>query len=139
MSNIIDVTTLHGTKIKYDPDKKQFFADIGGREIRKSSQGEVEKFISRLAGKSERIPAIILDYSWHQVTVRKVEIVGLRRNKAQFKTGHYMESESVENVYVFSEKVLEEGEKLKKEYSAWSKRWMDFVNRADRIDPETLR
>lgn len=139
MSNIIDVTTLHGTKIKYDPDKKRFFADIEGREVRKSSQREIEKFISRLVDKSQRVAAVVLDHSWRTVTVEKIEILGIRGSKVQYKPGHYMDSTSVENVYVFSEKILTEAVKLKKEYDSWNKRWMDLLNRADKIDPASLK
>jgi hypothetical protein len=49
MSSIIDVTTLHGTEIKYDVEKKQFFARVGGHDIKKSSQSEVEKLIRKMA------------------------------------------------------------------------------------------
>lgn len=139
MDEVIQVTTLHGVEIKYNTEKKQFFASVGGREIRKSSQREVEKFISKFKNNGERTKAIIIDDGWHQVHVKPIEVVGLRGSKVQYKAGMYMESENADDVYVYDEKVLAQAQELEKEYDAWRKRWDAFLAKAKKIDVNDLK
>lgn len=137
--NIIDVTTLHGTEIKYDTEKKQFFAHVGGRDIRKSSQRDVEKFIRKMKIGSERVKGIVLNYSWRTVTAQPIEIVGLRGNKVQYKSGEHMESESAADVYIFDQAVLDKALELRKEHDSWMKRWEALLDKAKKIDPASLK
>jgi hypothetical protein len=137
--NEIVIATVHGTEIRYDPEKKQFFAQVGGRDIRKSSQREIEKLITRMKGGLARTKAIILDYGWRQVTVRPIEAVGLRGSRVQYKSGEYLESESVDDVYAFDETLLLRARELQREHDAWLKRWQALLDKARKIDPAALK
>ena len=135
----IEVAKVHGHTITYNADKKQFLARVGGREIKKSSQREVEKVISRFVRGGERTKGIILDYGWRSVHVLPIEIVSLRGRRIQYKKGDWMEGEDADKVYVHSDEVLEEAKKLEAEHDAWLKRWEGLLKRAKQIDPESLK
>lgn len=134
----IEVATVHGHKISYDADKKQFVARVGAREIRKSSQREVEKVISRFVKGEARTKGVILYYGWG-VRVTSIEIVSVRGRRVQYKQGDYLEGEDADKVYVLDEEILAEAQKLQGEYEAWKKRWEALVKKAKPIDIESLK
>lgn len=139
MSEGIEVAVVHGIKISYDAEKKLFNARVGGREIRKSSQRDLEKVISKFVRGGERVKAIILDYSWRTVHIVPIEIVGLRGSKVQYKKGDWMESEDADKIYVHDEAVLAQATVLQKEYDAWVKRWEALLEKAKQVDPASLK
>lgn len=138
-SNPIDVATVHDIHISYDPEKKQFSARVGGREIKKASQREVEKIISKFVKGGETTKAIILDYGWRHADVTPIEVVGLRGRRIQYKSGDYMEGADADNVYVYSEPLLKEAQALEAEHEAWLKRWEAMIKKAKLIDPGSLK
>lgn len=139
MSTDIDVATVHGIVITYNPEKKLFLARVGGRDIKKSSQHQVEKVISRFVRGGERVKGVILSYSWRNVIVRPIEIVGLRGSKVQYRAGEYMESEDASSVFAHDENLIAEAKALEKEHDNWLGRWESLVKRAKNVDPESLR
>jgi FtsZ-binding cell division protein ZapB len=139
MSADISVASVHGIAITYNPEKKQFLARVGGRDIKKSSQHAVEKVISKFVRGGERVKGVILHYGWRTVTVKPIEIVGLRGSKVQYKAGEYLESEDADSVYAHDEKLVTEAKALDKEHDNWLARWESLVKKAKHIDPESLR
>lgn len=139
MSEAIHVAEIHGIKISYDAEKKQFMARVGGRDIKKASQREVEKVISKFARGEERTKAIILTYGWRDVSVIPIEVVGLRGRKVQYKSGMYMESEDADKTYCHDDQLLQEAKALEAEHDAWQKRWEALLKKAKRVDIESLR
>lgn len=139
MSNPINVATVHGINISYDPEKKQFSARVGGREIKKASQREVEKVISKFARGDQRTKAIILNYGWRHADVIPIEVVGLRGSRVQYRDGDYLEGEDADKVYVHSDPLLKEAKALEAEHDAWLKRWEAMIEKAKKIDPESLK
>lgn len=139
MDRIIVVTVLHGVEVKYDTEKKQFFAHVGGREIRKTSQNAVEQFIARFSRGTGRVKGILLDFGWRRVTVEQIEILGLRGSKIQHKRGDYIESENADAIYVYDEKLLAAAQALKKTYDDWLKEWEALLAKAKNIDPDMVR
>lgn len=139
MSEGIEVAVVHGIKISYDAEKKLFNARVGGKEIRKSSQRDLEKVISKFVRGTERVKALILDFGWRTVQVIPIEVVGIRGSKVQYKKGDWMESEDAGKVYVQDEAVLAQATALQKEYDAWTKRWEALLKKAKQVDPASLK
>lgn len=139
MSEDINVANVHGIAISYNPEKKQFLARVGGRDIKKSSQHQVEKVISRFVRGGERIKGVILHYGWRTVTVKSIEIVGLRGSKVQYRDGEYLESEDASSVFAHDEKLVAYAKALEQEHDNWLGRWESLVKKAKNVDPESLR
>jgi hypothetical protein len=139
MSEAIEIAVVHGVKISYDSEKKLFQARVGGQEIKKSSQRDVEKVISKFVKGDERVKGVILSYGWRSVRVIPIEIVGLRGRKIQYKSGDYIETESPDRVYLHNEKLLAEAKTLQEEHDAWLKRWQAMEKKAKPVDPEALK
>jgi hypothetical protein len=139
MGDPITVATVHGVTVSYDAERKQFMARVGGKEIKKASQREVEKIVSKFARGGERTKAIILEYGWRSVQVLPIEVVGLRGRKVQYKSGMYMESEDADRTFVHDYKILLEAQALKAEHDAWLKKWEALLDKAKQIDPESLK
>lgn len=139
MSEQMEVATVHGVKITYDPEKKQFLARVGGREIKKSSQGAIEKIISKFACGDQRTKAIILEYGWKDVHVVPIEAVGMRGSRVQYKSGMYMEGEDADKVYLHDDELLSQARELQKEHDAWRRRWEALLKKAKKLDPATLK
>ena len=139
MSEGIEVAVVHGIRISYDAEKKLFNARVGGKEIRKSSQRDVEKVISKFVRGSERVKALILDFGWRTVHVVPIEVVGLRGSKVQYKKGDWMESEDADKVYVHDGAVFAQATALQQEYDAWTKRWEALIKKAKKVDPASLK
>lgn len=139
MSEAITVATVHGVAISYDAEKKQFLATVGGKQIKKASQGEVEKVISKFEKKGERTKAIILSYKWREVHVLPIEVVGLRGRKVQYKSGMYMESEDADQTYCHDDQLLQEAKALQVEHRAWLKRWFALLDKAKPVDIASLK
>jgi len=135
----IEISEVHGTKIFYDAEKKQFKARLGGREVKKSSQRDLEKIISRFVRGDERVKGIILDYRWREVHVLPIEIVTLRGSRVQYKKDGYMEGEDADNVFVYDEAILAQAKELEKEHDGWLKRWESFMRTAKRVKLEDLK
>lgn len=139
MSEALDVVVVHGVTIQYSSQRKQFFARIGGKDVYKSSQGEVEKVISKFKKGDGVSKGLILDYGWRSVTVTPIDILGVRGQKVQYKEKDRIESERADVVYAHDPQILKEAISLKVDHDAWMKRWEALVNKAKKIDLDSVR
>lgn len=139
MGEAIEVAKVHGIPISYDAEKKLFMARVGGKDIKKASQREVEKVISKFERGEERTKAIILTYGWQEVHVIPIEVVGVRGRKVQYKRGTYLESEDVEKAYIHDDQLLLEAHDLAREHGAWLGRWHALLKKAKRVDIQSLK
>lgn len=139
MTEGIEVAVVHGIKITYDAEKKHFLARVGGRDIKKASQRDVEKIISKFVKGDQRTKGIILDYGWRSVLVIPVEIVGMRGSKVQYRKGDYLETEDADKTYVHDDAILAKAKILHKEHDDWLKRWEALVEKAKPVDVEAIK
>lgn len=135
------VATYRGVEIYYGPEKKQFIARVGGRDIQKPTQHAIEKVILKYQGACEPKKVMHVKDNYWAIEVRELTAVGAKGSKVLFKRPgrDEIDREDGDEIYVFDEKLFAQAKEMAKEREDWKKRWSDLIGKMKRVDLEELK
>jgi hypothetical protein len=141
IDDLLVVSTYRNVPISYDPEKKQFVARVGGREIRKPSQKAVETVILKYQGGGEPKRVMHVEDRYWGMQIRDLTAVGVRGSKVLFRRPgrDELDSEDSNHVYVFDEKLFKEAQEMAKENESWKKRWAALIEKMKPVNLEDLK
>lgn len=139
--DLVTVSTYRNVPISYDPEKKQFVARVGGRDVRKPTQHAVEKMILKYQGGGETMKVMYIHDGYWNSEAKEVEAIGVRGSKILYRRPGRDEVDSLDgdDTYVFDQKLFDQAKELFKEREEWKRRLKVVLDKMKRVDPEELR
>lgn len=138
---MVAVITYRGVEISYDPEKKQFMARVGGRDIRKPTQKAVESVILKYQGGSEPKRVMHIQDGYWGVEIKDLTAVGARGSKVLFRRPgrDEVDREDAAHIYIFDEKLFAQAKEMAKEKEDWKKRWRALLDKMQLVNLEDLK
>lgn len=138
---LVAVSTYRNVPISYDPEKKQFVARVGGRDIRKPNQKAVENVILKYQGGGEAKRVMHIEDGYWNIEIKDLVAVGARGSKVLFRREgrDELDREDAGNIYVFDEKLFDQAKEMAKERADWKKRWGELIGKMKRVNLEDLK
>lgn len=135
------VSTYRNVPICYDPDKKQFSARVGGRDIKKPNQKAVENVILKYQGGGEPKRVMYIEDGYWSIAIKDLVAVGARGSKVMFRREgrDELDREDAGHVYVFDEKLFAQAKEMAKERDDWKKRWAALIQKMKLVNLEELK
>src|SRR6476646_10580366 len=137
-SDQLVVSTYRNVPISYDPEKKQFVARVGGRDIRKPNQKAVENVILKYQGGGEAKRVMHVEDGYWNMEIKDLVAVGARGSKVLFRREGRDELDRVDadHVYIFDEKLFAQAKAMDKEKQEWKKRWSELIHKMKPVNLE---
>jgi hypothetical protein len=141
IDDLLVVSTYRNVPISYDPEKKQFVAPVGGREVRKPTQKAVESVILKYQGGGEPKRVMSIEDGYFNIQIQDLVAVGARGSKVLFRRPgrDELDREDGGHVYVFDENLFAQAKEMAKEREDWKKRWSALIGKMKRVNLEELR
>lgn len=141
IDDLVVVSTYRNVPISYDPEKKQFVARVGGREVRKPTQKAIETVVLKFQGGGEPKQVMHVKESYWGIEVRDLTAVGARGSKVLFRRPgrDELDREDADEIYVFDEKLFAQAKELAKEREDWKKRWGALLEKMKKVNLEDLK
>lgn len=141
MSELLVVNTYRNVPISYDPQKKQFVAMVGGRDVKKPSQSAVEKVILKYQGGGEKKRVMFIDDGYWSMHVEDVQAIGARGSKVLYRRPGREEVDSLdgEHTYEFDAELFDQAKKLAKELQGWKEHYRKLIEKMKKVDVKDLK
>lgn len=141
MSELLEVNIYRNVSISYDPEKKQFVARVGGRDVKKPSQSAVEKVILKYQGGGEKKRVMYVHDCYWSMEIQDVQAIGARGSKVLYRRPGRNEVDSLdgEHTYEFDAELFDQANKLSQERTDWKKRYEKLVEKMKKVDVKDLK